>query len=100
MLNFPGVFDECVRSKSVSVANHDSTCFHGKYCLIGLHPMVKNTGKELYVSDIPPELTALLLRFATCIPSKCSENDALLGDIENLHENFYGGQLLSCELKL
>ena len=52
--------------------------------------MVKNTGKELYVSDIPPELTALLLRFATCIPSKCSENDAMLGMTTFLEESGLG----------
>ena len=53
IFSFPGVFDECVGAMSAPVPNNESTTFHGKYCLMGLHPMAKNTlNKELNPLDI------------------------------------------------
>ena len=85
LFHFPGVFHECLRAESVPIPNNNATSFYGKYCLMGLYTI---DDKELGTLGAPqtrsfgllPDIAKSgMVKFATCIPSICSDVDGSIG---------------------
>ena len=79
-IHYPGAFDECLRA--------DAGDFRGKYCLMGLYEAENDQEREHSLLEAHqggmrevPEwfFFSNLIKFATCIPSTCTNNDAMFG---------------------
>ena len=87
-IHYPGAFDECLRS--------DAGDFLGKYCLMSIYQTENEQERDLYSLEahlgrkggLVPEwlLGPNPIRVATCIPSTCTNDDAMFGFNNFLNE--------------
>ena len=70
-IDFPGSFDTCMKA--------DSGSFRGKYCLLGLYTLNINETQPQDRSFFAMPKSSGLIKFATCVPSSCNQDDAALG---------------------
>ena len=81
VIHYPGAFDECLRA--------DAGDFRGKYCLMTLYTAENDQERDLdlrvarpgrMVEGFPEWLfSPNFIKFATCIPSTCTNYDAMFG---------------------
>ena len=79
-MSLTGAFDSCLKA--------NSGYFRGKYCLMGLNvpkeendmnPRVHKFQGERSFAFMPADLKNSWIRFASCIPSTCTNDDAMFG---------------------
>ena len=70
LIHFPGAFDECLKV--------DSGSFKGKYCQMGIQRKSRGDAR-LVPFFLVPESLAASVKYATCIPSTCTDKDAKNG---------------------